>query len=66
MVVQLFSEGFLFGPARIRHSYASPPDSSPGRNLPHKQLVGASKRQPYRALPDPNKESFAPGSRDFR
>lgn len=32
------------------------------RNLPHKQRIGALKRQDSRALPDPGKESFAPGA----
>lgn len=32
------------------------------RNLPHRQWVGVLKRQSGQALPDPDKESFAPGS----
>lgn len=32
------------------------------RSLPHKQLAGEPKRLHSRALPDPGKESFAPGS----
>jgi len=34
--------------------------------LPTKQLAGVLKRQSCRALPDPGKESFAPGAHDSR
>jgi hypothetical protein len=46
----------------LRETIVGDAAATDGLYLPHRQLVGVLKRLHGRALPDPGKESFAPGA----